>query len=188
MQETWVWFLVLEDALGEEMANDSDIFTWKVPWTEEPGGLQPTGLQRVGDNWATEHAHITYRYIIQCISWVNCIYIYFCVYMYIWASLVCICIYGLPWWLRRWKTGLQCRRSGLSLWVGKILWRREWLLTSVFLSTESQRQRSLAGYSPWGHKELDMTEQLNTYAHTHICICVYIYVYIHIFHVEALWG
>ena len=37
-------------------------------------------------------------------------------------------------------------------------WRREWLPTSVFSPGEFHGQRSLAGYSPWGHKELDMTE------------------------------
>ena len=39
-------------------------------------------------------------------------------------------------------------------------WRREWLPTPVFLPGEFHGQRSLAGYSPWGLKELDMTEQL----------------------------
>ena len=47
-------------------------------------------------------------------------------------------------------------------WVGKIPWRRAWQPTRVFLPGESQRQKSLAGYSPWGHKESDMTEQLST--------------------------
>ena len=42
--------------------------------------------------------------------------------------------------------------------VGKILWRREWQSTPVFLPEESHGQRSLVGYSPWGHKELDTTE------------------------------
>ena len=45
-------------------------------------------------------------------------------------------------------------------WVGKISWRREWLPTPIFWPGEFHRQRSLAGYSPWGCKELDMTEQL----------------------------
>ena len=45
-------------------------------------------------------------------------------------------------------------------------WEKEWLPISVFLSGESHRQRSLAGYSPWGHKESDMIEQLS--AHTHM--------------------
>ena len=43
-------------------------------------------------------------------------------------------------------------------WVGKILWRREWLLTPVFLPGEFHGQRSLAGYSPLVCIELDMTE------------------------------
>ena len=47
-------------------------------------------------------------------------------------------------------------------WVRKILWRRAWQLTPVFLPGESHGQRHLAGYSPWGHKELDMTEQLSS--------------------------
>ena len=41
-------------------------------------------------------------------------------------------------------------------WVGKILWRREWQPTPVFLPGEPHGQRSLVGYSPWGRKELDM--------------------------------
>ena len=45
-------------------------------------------------------------------------------------------------------------------WVRKIPWRREWLPTPVFLPRESQGQRSLAGYSPWGRKESDMNERL----------------------------
>ena len=50
-------------------------------------------------------------------------------------------------------------------WVGKIPWRREWQPTPVFLSGEFHGQRSLAGHSPWGCKELDMTEPL-THTHT----------------------
>ena len=43
-------------------------------------------------------------------------------------------------------------------WVGKAPWRRAWRPTPVFLSGKSDGQRSLAGYNPWGHKELDTTE------------------------------
>ena len=39
-------------------------------------------------------------------------------------------------------------------------WRRKWLFTPVFLPGDSCGQRSLMGYSPWGHKESDMTEQI----------------------------
>ena len=49
-------------------------------------------------------------------------------------------------------------RPGFNPWVGKIPWRREWQLTPVFLPGAFHGQRSLVGYSPWGHKESDMTE------------------------------
>ena len=52
-----------------------------------------------------------------------------------------------------------------DLWVGKIPWRTTWQPTPVFLPGEFHGQRSLAGYSAWGCKELDTTEQL-TQAHT----------------------
>ena len=42
--------------------------------------------------------------------------------------------------------------------VGKIPWRRKWLPTQVFLPGEFHGQRSLAGFSPWGHIELDTTK------------------------------
>ena len=50
------------------------------------------------------------------------------------------------------------KRWGFDPWVGKIPWRRAWQPTPVFLPKESHKQRSLACYSPWGHKEPDMTE------------------------------
>ena len=48
--------------------------------------------------------------------------------------------------------------TGSNPWVRKIPWRREWQPTPVFWPGESHGQRSLPGYSPWGHKESDMTE------------------------------
>ena len=53
VQETWVWSLGREDPLEKEMATHSSIFAWRIPWTEEPGGLQSMGLQRVGYDWVT---------------------------------------------------------------------------------------------------------------------------------------
>ena len=58
------------------------------------------------------------------------------------------------------KIGLQCWRLGFNPWVRKIPWRRKWQLTLVFLPGKFHVWWSLAGYSPWGHKELDTTEQL----------------------------
>ena len=56
MQETPVWFLYWEDPLEEGMATHSSILAWKIPWTEEPGGLQSMRLQRVRHDWATKHS------------------------------------------------------------------------------------------------------------------------------------
>ena len=61
--------------------------------------------------------------------------------------------------------------------VRKIPWRREWLLTPVFLPGESHGQRSLVGYSPCGHKVSDMTERL-TLSLSSIDINMDIYLYI----------
>ena len=48
MQGTWVQFLGQEDPLEEEMATHSSILAWRIPWTEEHGGLQSIGSQRIG--------------------------------------------------------------------------------------------------------------------------------------------
>ena len=66
-----------------------------------------------------------------------------------------------------------CDLLALYPWVGKIPQKKEWQLTSVFLPGESQGQRSLEGYSPWGHKELNMTEQLTLSLHTALHSCLY---------------
>ena len=48
MQETQVQSLYQRNSLEKEMATHSSILAWRIPWTEEPGGLQSIGLQRVG--------------------------------------------------------------------------------------------------------------------------------------------
>ena len=83
----------------------------------------------------------------------------------------------------RWHSGIEsicwcsrCKRCGFIPWVGKISWRRKWQPTLVFLPGKVQGQRSLVGYSPWGRKKTDMTEQLriytdtDTHTHTHITV------------------
>ena len=77
-----------------------------------------------------------------------------------------------PTWLPRWLSGKEptCQNRGLRRhrfdpWAGKISWKRKGQPTPVFLPGISQRQRSLVGYSSWGHRELDMTE--HTHTHTH---------------------
>ena len=50
MQEIWFRSLGQEDPMKKEMATHSIILAWRIPWTEEPGGLKSMGSQRVGHN------------------------------------------------------------------------------------------------------------------------------------------
>ena len=61
---------------------------------------------------------------------------------------------GLPWWLSGKESICQCRKCRFNPWAGKIPWRRKWQPTPVFWPRKSHEQRSLAGYSPWGHKRV----------------------------------
>ena len=54
MQETRVQSLGREDPLEKEMATHSSILAWRIPWTEEPGGLQSIGLQKI---WTQQSMH-----------------------------------------------------------------------------------------------------------------------------------
>ena len=56
MQEAWAQSLGQEDTLEEKMATHFSFLAWIIPWTEELGGLQSMGLQRIGHDWATKHS------------------------------------------------------------------------------------------------------------------------------------
>ena len=70
MRETWVQSLGWEDPLEKGKATHSSILAWRVPWTEEPGGLQSMGLQRVrhrlSDFHFTPSSFLTFIYF-QCL-------------------------------------------------------------------------------------------------------------------------
>ena len=71
------------------------------------------------------------------------------------------CQLGFPGGASGKEPACQCRRHKtlrFDLWVRKIPRRRAWQPSSVFLPGESHGQRSLVGYAPWGHKELETTE------------------------------
>ena len=97
----------------------------------------------------------------------------FSVIVITWPSFLCVSVFtcpsikdlsfrfGLPPWLRGKDSTGQCRKQRSDSWVGRILLRRKWQPTPVFFPGKSHEQRSLVGYSPWGHKESDTTEQLN---------------------------
>ena len=62
---SWLWFRLLENSdlnwrkypLEEGIATDSNILAWRIPWAEEPGGLESVGSQRIGHDWVTVCAH-----------------------------------------------------------------------------------------------------------------------------------
>ena len=72
---------------------------------------------------------------------------------------------GLPRWLSGKESACQHKRHGSHPWVEMIPWRRKWQPTPAFLPGKSHGQRSLVGYSPWDHKELDTNEQLTQKGH-----------------------
>ena len=84
--------------------------------------------------------------------------------LHTWSSLWRKC--RLPRWLSGKEFSCQCRKRRFDPWIGKIPWRRKWQPTPVFLPGKSHGQRSLVGFSPWGCKESDTSEQLNTHVHT----------------------
>ena len=75
---------------------------------------------------------------------------------------------GVPGWFSGKEPVCQGRRPGFDPWVRKIPWRRKWQPTSVFLPGKFHGQRSLGGYSPWGHTmwvttELGMASPITTW-------------------------
>ena len=65
---------------------------------------------------------------------------------------------SLAWWPDPKEFARNAGDPSSYPWVGKTSWRREWQPTTGILPGEFHGQRSLADHSPWGHKELDMTE------------------------------
>ena len=57
IQEMWIWSQGQEDPLEREMTSHSSILAWKIPCTEEAGGLQSMGSQRIRYDWAHAHTH-----------------------------------------------------------------------------------------------------------------------------------
>ena len=62
MQETWVQSLGWEDPLEEEMAIHSSILAWKIPWTEEPDGLQSMGVTKSQTQLSDFHTYVATRW------------------------------------------------------------------------------------------------------------------------------
>ena len=85
MQETRVWSLDQEDPLEKGMAAHSSVLAWRIPWTEEVGGLQSMGSQTARYDWVvdTVRSH-TASFIYACV--------YLCVCLFLHAF-ICVCVY-----------------------------------------------------------------------------------------------
>ena len=78
MQEMQVQSLGQEDPLEEGMATHSNILSWRLLWTEEPGRLRPIGSQRVRDDWSDlAHTHAAFHYLTGN-YWSGCFFFLFC--------------------------------------------------------------------------------------------------------------
>ena len=150
------------------MAPHSRTLAWKIPWMEEPGGLQSMGSLRVRHDWVTSLSPFTFMHwrrkwqptpmflpgesqgrgsLVGCCLWGRT--------ESDWSDLAAAAavlpggstVKNLP--------AMQgtCKRYGFNPWVGKSPWRRKWKPTTVFFPGNPHGQRSLAGYSSWGHKE-----------------------------------
>ena len=84
--------------------------------------------------------------------------------------------FGLPRWLSVKESVCQCRRHrrcGFDSWIERILWRRKWQPTPIFLPGKSHGQKSSAGCRPQGCKTSDSTEHAWMHAHTHVHVRCY---------------
>ena len=129
MWEIQVWSLDEEDPWEKGMATHSSILAWRIPWTQEPGGLQFLGSQN--QTVATHSSTLAWR-----IPWTQEP-----------GRLQSMGSQGVG---HNWATSL-------SLFTF-MHWRRKWQPTPVFLPGESQGQGSLVGCPLWGRTESDTTE------------------------------
>ena len=126
---------------------------------EKPHRLQSMGSQRVGHNWLTSLSICCcHLFLIFSASGRSISFLSFIVPIFAW---------NFPGGSDSKSVCLQCKRPGFDPWVWKIPWRRKWQPTPVLLPGKFHGWRSLIGYSPWGPKESDTTEQL--YFHFHFC-------------------
>ena len=105
MQETWVWSLG-QDPLEKGMATHSSILAWRIPWTEEPGRLQPIQSQSDATDWLSMHKEGTY-----CIG----------TYVYIISHYIYICEHKY----------IDCVTSFLLFLLGQFIWVIQLTITEV---------------------------------------------------------
>ena len=153
------------------MAPHSSTLPWRIPWTEEPGGMQSMGSLRVGHDWATSLSLFTFMHwrrkwqptpvflpresqgrgsLVGCHLWFSLKYLL----ILLETSSTSVLFRGVLFnfqVLRDFTLTLCC-------WFLVYTWRRQWHPTPLFLPGESQGQESLVGCRLRGHTESDTTE------------------------------
>ena len=148
------------------MAPHSSTLAWKIPWMEEPGGLQSMGSHRVGHDWATSLSLFTFMHWRR--KW-QPTSVFLPGESQGWGSLVGCCLWGhtesdtteATWQQQQCRRHRRCR---FDPWIGMILWRKKWQPTLVFLPRKSHGLRSLVSYSPKGYRKSGIIELLGKYA------------------------
>ena len=167
-----------EDPLEEGLTTHSRILAWRIPWTEEPGGLQSMGSQRVRHDWSDlAHTHVRMFFPLcgtpssdMChLEAEHGTVLFIHPLSFVWIE--CLCPPKTCRWYSSKESACRCRRCkrwGFDPWVRKIPWRRKWQPTPVFLLGNPTDR------GPWqatvhGIAESDTTEWLSTCtrAHTH---------------------
>ena len=137
MQETRVWSLGWEDPLEEGMATHSSILAWRIPRTEEPGGLQSTGSPRVRHSRAHTHTHTQ-------------------THVWLWRAVFLVSAPRAPGFPHRAHGKESVCNAGEPASIPG--WGRSPgegngnPLQYSCLEIPLGRERSLVGYSPWGRK------------------------------------
>ena len=139
----WVWPLGREDPLEQEKETHSSIIAWRIPWREEPGGLQSIGSQRVGHDWSNIVGIHTHMHIHN------------------------ICM-GFSDGSVKNPPAMQ-ETSELIFQLGRSPGGGHGNPFQYSCLENPHRQRNLVGYGPFCRKELDITDQLSTH-NIYICI------------------
>ena len=174
MWGTWVWSLGWEDPLENGQAACSRILAWRIPRTVHGVTKGRTWLSNYSAGNFTESPRINYsgNGFTMCV----CVTEPVCRRVAVSTTL----------WFRKWS--IYCNLGDLG-WIpgwGRSPGEGPGNLTPVFLPGESHGQSILAGYSPWGRRESDMTERLTLSTKTFVdqpyfnlkSVCIYIYIYI----------
>ena len=156
MQKTQVRSLGQEEPLEKEMASHFSVLAWRIPWTEEPGGLRSLESQRVRHNWATN----THKILYVCVCTCTCVQRHFShaqLFVTLW-TIAHQAPLSMGFSRQEYWSGLPCSPPGN--------------LPDPGIRPASLMSSALAvGFWPLAPPG----KYVYIYKHTHVCICMYMY-------------